>query len=103
MSSAASKSADTSWLLANGPRELELLFRTVVFNASAPVLIADDDGNSKDASLGAGKLLRKSRNEIIGRPLDDFAISPSNGHLSPLRTELKEQGRQEGTLSLPGP
>jgi formate hydrogenlyase transcriptional activator len=74
MNSAASKPADADWLLTNGPRELELLLRTIVYCPSAPIIIADDDGKSLDASVGVGKLLGLSRNEIIGRLVDDFAL-----------------------------
>jgi formate hydrogenlyase transcriptional activator len=66
MNSAASKSADTGWLLTNGPRELEILFRTIVYYPSAPIIITDGDGRSVDASVGAGKLLGRSRNDVIG-------------------------------------
>ena len=45
------------WLVDNGPRELELLFRANVFHPSSPILIADNDGHYRDASIGAGKLL----------------------------------------------
>ena len=55
------------WLVENGPNELELLFRAIVYHPSAPLLITDDDGNSRDASVGAGKLLGLPREEIIGR------------------------------------
>jgi PAS domain S-box-containing protein len=63
------------------------------------LLIADDDGNSRDASAGAGKLLGFPRRKIIGRKLDDFA-PPS------LRPEVSQiwrafvQDDQEGTLPL---
>jgi hypothetical protein len=33
----------TPWLTENGPKELERLFRAVVFHPSAPILIADND------------------------------------------------------------
>src|ERR1035437_5297928 len=61
------------WLVENGPRELELLFRAIVYHPSVPILITDDDGSSRDASTGVGKLLGISREKIIGRPVDDFA------------------------------
>ena len=87
MSSAASKSG-THWLLTNGPRELELLLRAIVYYLSAPILIADDEGKSIDASVGVGKLLGRSRNEIIGRHVDDFALSVDcsiNNNILPVR------------------
>ena len=69
MSSVGLKASATRWLLENGPRQLELLFRTVVYQPSAPILITDDDGNSRDASVGLGKLLGLPREKIIGRPV----------------------------------
>ena len=103
MSSAASTSADTNWLMKNGPRELELLFRTIIFYPSAPIIIADDEGKSMDASVGVGKLLGLSRNEIIGRPVDDFAVPTGDGRISQLLSGLDDQGKQEGTIGLLGP
>ena len=73
MCSAGSQSPAIDWLVENGPRELELLFRTIVYHPSAPILIADNDGNYRDASAGAGKLLGLPREKIIGRQMDDFA------------------------------
>jgi formate hydrogenlyase transcriptional activator len=87
----------------NGPRELELLFRAIIYHPSAPILIADDDGNSKDASVGLGKLLGLPREKIIGRPVDDFAPPASRPQISQLWRALRRDGEQEGTLRLVGP
>ena len=87
----------------NGPGELELLFRAIVYHPSAPVLITDDDGNSKDASIGAGKLLGLSREQIIGRPVDDFADPAFKPQVSELWKALQQDGGCEGTLRLVGP
>ncbi len=41
MPSTASHLTASQWLAENGPKELELLFRAIVFHPSAPILIAD--------------------------------------------------------------
>lgn len=91
------------WLVENGPRELELLFRAIVYHPSVPILITDDDGNSRDASTGVGKLLGIPREKIIGRPVDDFAQPGFKPQISQLWRALQEQGEQAGTLGLVGP
>jgi formate hydrogenlyase transcriptional activator len=103
MCSAGSGSPAARWLVENGPRELELLFRAIVYHPSAPILIADNDGNSRDASVGVGKLLGLSREKIIGRPVDEFAQPGFKPQISQLWRALQEQGEQAGTLQLVGP
>ena len=102
MPSAASQQQVT-WLVENGPRELEALLRVIVFHPSAPILLADNDRHSLDASSGAGKLLGIPREAIIGRSLDDFADPSSRPQISELWQAFLERGKQEGTLSLVGP
>jgi formate hydrogenlyase transcriptional activator len=70
MSPKASPAA--SWLVDNGPKELELLFRAIIYHPATPILITDSDRNYREASAGAGKLLGVPRAKIIGRQLDDF-------------------------------
>src|ERR1035437_4752899 len=103
MCSAVSQSPAIDWLVENGPRELDLLFRTIVYHPSAPILIADNDGNYRDASAGAGKLLGLPREKIIGRQMDDFAPPSFKPRVSQLWQAFLEQGEQEGTLQLVGP
>ena len=103
MGSAGSQSPAADWLVENGPRELELLFRAIVYHPSAPILIADDDGNSRDASAGAGKLLGLPREKIIGHQIDDFAAPGFKPQISQLWRAFLEHGEQEGTLQLVGP
>jgi PAS domain S-box-containing protein len=91
------------WLMENGPKELELLFRAIVYHPSASILIADNDGNYRDASAGAGKLLGLPREKIIGRQIDDFAPPSFKPQVSQLWRAFLEQGEQEGILQLVGP
>ena len=99
MSSAATQEQAT-WLIENGPRELESLLRAIVYHPSTPILIADNDRHSLDASPGAGKLLGVPREEIIGHSLDDFAEPTFRPEISELWQAFLERGKQEGTLNL---
>ena len=89
-----------SWLIENGPRELESLFRAIVYHPSSPILIADDDGSYQEASVGASKLLGVPRGNIIGRQLDDFAPPAFKPQVSQLWRAFLDHGEQEGTLQL---
>jgi formate hydrogenlyase transcriptional activator len=102
MPSAASLSVTATWLALNGPKELELLFRAIVYHPSAPILIADNDRHYRDASSGAGKLLGLAREEIIGRSLDEFVEPNFRPQVSELWHEFLERGELEGTLPIVG-
>jgi PAS domain S-box-containing protein len=91
------------WLLENGPRELESLFRAIVYHPSVPILIADDERTYRDASAGAGRLLGLSRDEIIGRRIDDLADPGFKPQIPELWRAFLGEGEQEGTLRLAGP
>ena len=103
MASEIARTQATGWLLENGPRELESLFRAIVFHPSVPTFIADNDRNYLEASAGAGRLLGLSRDEIIGQKLDDFADPDFKPRISELWRSFLGQGEQEGTLVLAGP
>jgi formate hydrogenlyase transcriptional activator len=100
MPSAASQTQASNWLLENGPKELELLFHAIVYHPSAPILIADDEGNYHDASSGARKLLGIPREQIIGNSLEDFVEPGTKPHLSELWRAFLHKGEQAGTLHL---
>src|SRR5580704_14052624 len=96
----ASQPQVTSWLVENGPKELELLFRAIVFQPSVPILITDNDRHYREVSVGASKLLGLPREKIIGRSLDDFAEPSFKPVISERWNAFLEQGEQEGTLPL---
>jgi PAS domain S-box-containing protein len=98
-----SESQAAGWLAENGPKELERLFRAIIYQPSAPILIADDDGNYRDASAGAGKLLGLPREELIGRQIDQFASPGFKPQVSQLWRAFLENGEQDGVLQLVGP
>ena len=99
----ASQPQVASWLADNGPKELELLFRAIVFHPSTPILLADDERRYRDASVGASKLLGVPREKIIGRSLDDFAAPEIKPEISERWRAFLKNGEQQGTLRLMGP
>ena len=103
MSTAASMTCVTPWLTKNGPRELEKLFRSVVFYPSSPILVADDEGQYRDASVGAAKLLGVPREKLIGHQIGDFAEAAFKPVVSQLWQAFLTSGEQQGTLRLVRP
>jgi len=101
MSPAPSPAA--SWLVQNGPRELELLFRAIVYHPATPIVVADNDRNYLEASVGAGKLLGIPRAQLIGKKLDDFTAPGFRPEISGLWKSILDDGELEGTLPLEGP
>jgi PAS domain S-box-containing protein len=99
----ASQPQAAGWLVEHGPKELELLFRAIVYQPSASILIADDNRKYREASVGAGKLLGLPREKIIGRSLDDFAEPSFKPVISERWRAFLKDGEQEGTLELVGP
>src|ERR1700684_3061323 len=97
------QSPAAQWLVENGPKELALIFRAIVYHPAAPILIADDDRNYREASTGAGKLLGLPREKIIGHKLDDFAEPNFKPQISELWRAFLDAGEHEGTLRLKGP
>jgi formate hydrogenlyase transcriptional activator len=103
LSSTASQPVAIRWLTENGPKELELLLRAVIFHPSTPILIADNDRRYREASVGASKLLGLPREKIIGRSMDDFAVPEIRPVISERWRTFLEEGEQVGTLQLLGP
>ena len=100
MGSTASQQLTENWLLDHGPEELETLLRAVVFHPTTPILLADDDRLSHEASVGVSKLLGVPREKIIGRKLDDFAERNFKPIIPEKWRAFLEEGQQEGTLQL---
>ena len=103
VNSPASAPRVSNWLTEHGPRELELLFRAIVFQPTAPILIADNNRRYQEASIGASKLLGVPREKLIGRSLDDFVAPDLKPVISQRWRDFLEHGEQAGTLQLKGP
>jgi formate hydrogenlyase transcriptional activator len=91
-----------NWLVEKGPKELERLFRAVVFYPFAPNLLIYNDRHNHEASVGASKLLGLPREEFVGRSLDDFTDPDFKPQISQRWNEFLEQGEQQGTIPLFG-
>ena len=101
--STPSPTQTSPWLLKNGPGELELLFRAIIYQPSASIVITDDERRYRDTSSGASRLLGLPREKIIGKSLDDFA-APAVKPVIPERWQtFLNEGEQEGSLQLLGP
>jgi PAS domain S-box-containing protein len=91
------------WLVENGLIELESLFRAVLYHPSQPILVVDSERTCLDANSGAGRLLGLLREQIIGRPIDDFADPTSKPQIEQLWRSFLDRGEQEGALPLLAP
>ena len=100
MYSAASRIQRKRRLTENGPAQLQLLFRAVVFRPTTPILIADNEGRYHDASVGAGRILGVPTDKIIGRRIDDFAQPAFKPNISGLWRSFLADGQQQGKLPL---
>lgn len=96
----ALRSGAAGWLAEDGPRELELLLRCIIYHPSKPLLILDNQRHCQDASIGAAKLLGMSRSKIIGRRLDEFVDVGFKSQVGPLWAKFLQTGAQKGTLKL---
>ncbi len=91
-----------SWLVENGPRQLESLFRSVTFNPSFPILLVDNDRRYHEASLGAAKLLGLPRKQIVGLQIEDFAGPEFRPKVPELWQNFLKEGEQAGTMHVVG-
>lgn len=103
MSHPGSQPETSGWLHQHGPHQLELLFRTILFHPSAPILVTDDEGNSHDASTGVRRLFGIPREEMVGRRLEEFADPEVRPQIPQLWRTLQDRGEVEGKLLLLGP
>lgn len=90
------------WLDENGPRELELLVRAIIYHPSIPVLLTDKEGTYRDGSVGAARLLGLPREQIAGRRLDEFVEPHTRPVVSQLWRASQENGAERGALRLVG-
>jgi PAS domain S-box-containing protein len=91
------------WLLENGPRELELLFRAIVYHPSIPILVTDGEGTSQDASAGVRRLFGIPRERLVGRRVEEFAAESAKEELRQLWSVLDEVGEKDGFVHMLGP
>jgi formate hydrogenlyase transcriptional activator len=96
----ASQTQAAGWLVENGPKELELLFRAIVFQPSTPILLTDNDRHYQEVSVGVSKLLGLPREKIIGHRLDDFTEPSFKPVISERWSTFLKEGEQQGTLPL---
>jgi formate hydrogenlyase transcriptional activator len=97
---ASARQSTPDWLLKTGLKELELLFGSILHYPSAPILLTGNNRDCLDASSGACKLLELSRDEIIGRRIDDFTEPGFRPQMDRLWRDFLERGEQEGTFRL---
>ena len=98
----ASQPQSGQWLLDAGLKQLELLFRAIVYPPAEPILIADNSRTYRDASCGAGRLFGLPRNRLIGRRLDEFAEPGFRPQIDQLWLAFLQRGEQRGTFRLVG-
>ncbi len=96
----ASQPQVARWLSQNGPKELELLFQAIIYHLCAPILITDNDGTCQDVSAGAVKLFGLLKEQIVGRPVAEFAQASSKASLTQLFKSLRVKSEHEGTFGL---
>ncbi len=100
MQPTGARQSAAGWLLKTGLKELELLFGSILYYPSDPILLTGNDRDCVDVSSGACKLLGLSREKIIGRRIDDFTEPGFRPQMERLWRDFLERGEQEGTFRL---
>jgi formate hydrogenlyase transcriptional activator len=102
MQSEASQPHSGQWLLDVGLKQLELLFRAIVYQLAEPI-----SSRTMTALFGTSVAVRAGcsgfqRNKIIGRRLDDFAEPGFRPQIEHLWRTFLQRGEQRGTFRLLG-
>lgn len=99
LAAASSKQAE-SWLAENGPRELEIFFPSILHHPSAAILTADDHRCIREVSSCAGKLVGRTREEMIGWRLDDLVDPGFKPQMEVQWRDFLKKGEYAGKLRL---
>ena len=95
MRSVSSKSPATRWLVENGPKELELLFRAIVYHPSAPILITDNDWQFQGRQRRRGQASWDFAGKDHRPPVDDFAAARFKPQISELWRAFQNRGNRK--------
>ncbi len=99
LAAASSKQAE-SWLAENGPKELEIFFPSILHHPSAAILTADDHRCIREVSSCAGKLVGRTREEMIGCRLDDLVDPGFKPQMEVQWRDFLKKGEYAGKLRL---
>jgi formate hydrogenlyase transcriptional activator len=92
--------AHTSWLVRNGPQQLQLLFRAIGFRPTTRLLLVDDERTCHAASAGAARLLGVAQSAIATRKLDEFVHHDSLVQLYQLWRAFLTESQGDGTIAI---
>jgi PAS domain S-box-containing protein len=81
-------------------RKSEAKFRAVFDNASSGILLLDEDMTYLDINPAVCRILARSRDEIIGRPVSAFMSPGSPGNPQEIVRSLNEKGSWQGVFPL---
>jgi PAS domain S-box-containing protein len=92
--------AHPSWLVRNGPQQLQLLFRAIGFRPTTRLLLIDDERNCHSASLGAARMIGVAPTAIAAQKLDTFVEADFLPELNRLWRGFLIENQEEGRLAL---